>query len=174
MPCKFYLHLTCHSRVFIFQKFSQQLKLPLQATSGWPFRGDPPKLGKNGLKFRPWIQCKSMHQACDVFYFIIKKHLKLSQKKSFFGFFQRFLDHALSHCMGDTLIFGQMKVLMEIHNRAKFHQDTICGCKVMNFQMLSWRSSSHEMGPFWGFLGSFSPKYDSNLLKFGPEVVHLR
>ena len=27
------------------------------------------------------------------------------------------------------------------------------------------------MGLFWGFLGPFSPKYGSNLLKFGPEVV---
>ena len=37
MPCKFRLHLTCHSRVFIFQKFSCQFKVPLQAASGWFF-----------------------------------------------------------------------------------------------------------------------------------------
>ena len=28
------------------------------------------------------------------------------------------------------------------------------------------------MGPFWGFLGSFSPKFGLNLLKFRPDVVY--
>ena len=33
--------------------------------------------------------------------------------------------------------------------------------------MASWRCSIYEMSPFWGFLGLFSPKYSSSLLKFG-------
>ena len=37
--------------------------------------------------------------------------------------------------------------------------------------MFSWRCSIHEMAPFGGFLGSFSHKYGSSLLKFRPEVV---
>ena len=37
--------------------------------------------------------------------------------------------------------------------------------------MFSWRCSIHEMAPFGGFLGPFSPKYGSSLLKFRPEVV---
>ena len=37
--------------------------------------------------------------------------------------------------------------------------------------MFSWRCSIHEMTPFGGFLGPFSPKYGSSLLKFRPEVV---
>ena len=61
---------------------------------------------------------------------------------------------------------------MVIHNSGKFHQDRICGSKVINFQMFSWRCTSHEMALFWGFLGPFNPKYDSNVLKFGPEVFH--
>ena len=61
---------------------------------------------------------------------------------------------------------------MVIHNRGKFHLHTISGSKVINFQIVSWRCSSHQMGHFWGLVGPFSPKYCSNLLKFGPEVVH--
>ena len=61
---------------------------------------------------------------------------------------------------------------MKIHTRGKFHLFTICGSKDINFQMFSWRCSSHEMGSFWGFLGRFSPKHGSNLLKFGPEVIY--
>ena len=61
---------------------------------------------------------------------------------------------------------------MKIHNCGKFHLSAICGSKVINFQMFSWQCGSYEMGPFWEFLGPFSPKYGSNLLKFGPEVVH--
>ena len=61
---------------------------------------------------------------------------------------------------------------MVIHNPGTFHQDSICGSKVINFQMFSWQCRSHEMGPFSGVLGPFSPKYRWNLLKFGPEIVH--
>ena len=66
----------------------------------------------------------------------------------------------------------QMKGLMMIHNRGKFHEDSICGSKVINFEILSWRCSSHEIGLFRGFDGPFSPKKGLNLLKFGPEVFH--
>ena len=65
-----------------------------------------------------------------------------------------------------------MKDLMKIHNRVKFHFHTICGLKVINFQMFSWWCSSHEMSPFWVFLGPFSSKYGPKLLKFEPEIVH--
>ena len=63
-----------------------------------------------------------MHQACDPFYFIVKIHLKLSQKSDFFGFFLRFLDHALLHRMSDAPVLSQIKGLMEIPNRGKFNQ----------------------------------------------------
>ena len=66
----------------------------------------------------------------------------------------------------------QIKILIVIHNPGKFHQDSICGSKVKNFQMFSWPCSSHELSPFWVFLSPFYPKYGSNMLKFGPEVFH--
>ena len=78
-----------------------------------------------------------MHQACDPFRFTVKIQLKLSQKSYFFGSFQRFLDHALLHRMSDAPILSQIKGLMEIPNRGKFNQDSVCGCQVMNFQMFS-------------------------------------
>ena len=59
---------------------------------------------------------------------------------------------------------------MEIHNRAKFHLDNICGSQVINFQMLSGPWSSHELGHFGGVLGRKSAKIASILLKFAPEV----
>ena len=34
VPCKFHLHLTCSFRVFIFQIFSYQQKVPIQAAFG--------------------------------------------------------------------------------------------------------------------------------------------
>ena len=74
--------------------------------------------------------------------------------------------------MSHGLIFCKIKVLMVTHNCGKFHHDSICGSKVINFQMFSWWCSSHEIDPFCGFLGLLSPKYGSNLLKCGPEVFH--
>ena len=71
-------------------------------------------------------------------------------------------------------ILRQMKDLMKIHNRAKFHLYSICGSQVIKFQIVSWRCSIHEMAHFGGFLSPFSPKWSSNLLKFGPEVEYHR
>ena len=101
-----------------------------------------------------------MHQTCDGFYFILKKHLKLSQKNNFLGHFERFLFYALLGRTSYTPIFGQIKHLIEVHNCGKFHYCSTCGCQVINFQMFSWRCSIHEIGPSGG----------SSLLKFRPEV----
>ena len=73
--------------------------------------------------------------------------------------------------MGDNAIFFQMKGLMKIHNRGKFHLYSICGCQFINFQMFLWQWNIRELGHFGAFLGPNSPKYDSILLKFAPEVV---
>ena len=58
--------------------------------------------------------------------------------------------------MGDAQIFCQMKGLMKICNRGKFHLHSICGSKVINSQKFLWRCSIHE--------------YGSILLKLAPEV----
>ena len=76
----------------------------------------------------------------------------------------------------------QMKGLMKIHDRGKFHIYSICGSQVIKFQMFSWRCSIHEMGHFFGvggggvgggwggFWGHNFPKICNILLKFEPEV----
>ena len=111
-----------------------------------------------------------MHQTYDGFHYILKKHLKLSQKIDFLAHFERLLVYAFLHPTCYTLVFCQIKHLIEVHNRGKFHQCNICGCQVINFQMFSWPCSIHEMAPFDGFLGPFSRKYDLSFLKFRPEV----
>ena len=73
--------------------------------------------------------------------------------------------------MSYTPIFFQIKHLMEVHNCGNFHYCSICGCQVINFQIFSWQCSIHEMASFGRFLGPFSLKYGSSLLKFRPEVV---
>ena len=111
-----------------------------------------------------------MHQAYGSFYFILKRNLKLSQKADFLAHFERFLVYAFLRPVSYTPIICPIKCLMEVHNCGKFHWCSICGCQVINFQMFSWQCSIHEMAPFGGFLGPFSPKYGSSLLKFRPEV----
>ena len=53
----------------------------------------------------------------DGFHFILKKQLKLSQKIDFLAHFERFLVYAFLRPMSHTLIFCQIKRLMEVHNR---------------------------------------------------------
>ena len=62
-----------------------------------------------------------MHQASGGFYFILKKHLKLSQKIDFLAHFERFLIYAFLRPMNYTPIFSHIKPLMEVHNHGKFH-----------------------------------------------------
>ena len=104
--------------------------------------------------------------------YIVLKIPRKEAKKRFLRFFSEVFWPRPSKPYGHTLILFQMKDLMVIHIDGKFHQDSISGYKVINFPMFLWRCSSHEMGPFWEFLDLFTPKYDSNLLKFAPEVVH--
>ena len=60
--------------------------------------------------------------------------------------------------------FCQVKDLMKIHNRDKFHQYSICSCHVKNFQSFAYRHCIHEMALF-GFLGPHLPKYGPFLTK---------
>ena len=67
------------------------------------------------------MQCIVMHEAYDGFHFIVKKHLKLSQKIDFLAHFERFLIYAFLRPMSYTPIIYQIKPLMEVHNHGKFH-----------------------------------------------------
>ena len=111
---------------------------------------------ENGFKFWPVMLCKVMHQICDRFYFIVKKCSRISQKTDFLANIERFFGYAL-WVMPQFL--RQMKDLMKIYNRGKFHPYSICGSKVIKCQMFSWRCTIHEMTPFGWCLGPFSPKH---------------
>ena len=66
----------------------------------------------------------------------------------------------------------QMKGLMKIHIRGKFHRYSICGSQVIKFQMFSWRCSIHKMAHFGGFWDNNFPQTCQILLKLGPEVEY--
>ena len=84
---KFHLCLICSSPIFKFQMFSAEGTI---LGCFWVVFGrNPLKCGQICLKFWPVMQCNIMHQACDGFYFILKKHLKLRQK-NFLAHFERF------------------------------------------------------------------------------------
>ena len=110
----------------------------------------------------------------DSFYSVLKKRSKLGQKTNFWAHFERFFHYTLLRPLSYAPIFCQIKGLMMIHNRGKFHQYSISGSQAINFQMFLWRCSIHEMAPFGGFLGLFSPTYSSILLKISPEAVYCK
>ena len=60
-----------------------------------------------------------MHLACDGFHFILKKHLKLSQKINYLAL-ETFLVYVFLRPMSYTSIFCQIKRPMEVHNHGKF------------------------------------------------------
>ena len=118
------------------------------------FGCNPPKCGQSGLKFWQVMECKAMHQVYDSFYSILKKRSKFDQKNWFSGSFLEFFHYALLRPSSYAPIFCQIKGLMVIHNCGKFHQYSISGSQVINFQMFLWRCSIHEIAPLGG---GFSP-----------------
>ena len=104
---------------------------------------------------------------CNSFFYLVLKIPRKEAKKPFFWLFSEVFPPRPSMPYGPRPNFLPSERSHE-DNRGKFHHDNVCSSKVINFQMFSWRCSSHEMDLFWPFLGPFSPKYGSNLLKFGP------
>ena len=97
--------------------------------------------------------------------------VKIGAKNWFLTHFVSFnFVYAPLHPMSYSPRFCQMKDVIKIYIYGKFHQYSICGWKVENFQSFSYWLSLHEMVPFGVFLDSYSRKYCSILLKFWPEV----
>ena len=101
---------------------------------------------------------------------VVWKFIKM-KPKNFRAHFRRFFVYALLRPMSHTSIFLQIEGVRKIHNRGKFHEYSICGCQVINFQSFSCWFSIHEMALFGGFLGPNFFKCCPILMKFSPGVV---
>ena len=84
---KFRLSFICSSRVFKFQMFSYQQKVPFQATSKWFFGVNPLEWGQICFKFCLPMEWKVIRQIIDIFYSIVKELSKLDQKTDFVAHF---------------------------------------------------------------------------------------
>lgn len=102
------------------------------------------------------------------FLFYSKQMIKIGPKTDFSGSFWQ----VFHLCLLIPQFSHKMEGPMKIYNPGEFCLYSVCGSQVVNFQMFSWWCSINETAPFWGFLGPFSPKYDSMLLEFWPEVVY--
>ena len=85
--------------------------------------------------------------------------VKIGAKNGFLAHFVSFnFVYAPLHPMSYAPRFCQMKDVIKIYIYGKFHQYSICGCKVKNFQSFSHRLSLHEMVPFGVFFGPLLPQ----------------
>ena len=64
--------------------------------------------------------CIVMHQAYDGFYFILKKHLKLSQNINFLANFERFLVYTFLHPTSYTQSSAKLNVIWRYIIMASF------------------------------------------------------
>ena len=133
-------------------------KVLFQAASGWLFEHNPPNSGLIGFKFPPVIKCNLIHQIMEGFYNILKNGQNWAKKPIFWVIFRGFSLTPSNALRVAPQILRQIKGLIKIHNRGKFHLYSVCGSQVIKFQIVSWRCSIHEMAHFGGFLSPFSPK----------------
>ena len=83
------------------------------------------------------VQGKVSHTLRILIYYF--KFQEKDPKNRCFGLFSAVFRHALPLSKDEAQIFCQIKGLMKIHNRAKFHLDSVCGSQVINFQKFSWQ-----------------------------------
>ena len=78
-----------------------------------------------------------MHQICEGFYCILyyEEMVEVGPKTDFLSHFERFFVYTHLRPISYAPIFFQIKRAMELHNRGKFHQCSICGYQVINFQI---------------------------------------
>ena len=88
------------------------------------------------LKCGPVMQYQKVyHIYITLFIVLFRNGVNSAPKLRFLSYFQRFLVCTLLRPVSYAQIFCQMKGLIEIHNRGKFHHFTISGCQVIDFQM---------------------------------------
>ena len=77
------------------------------------------------------MQYQTVNPICYAFFFFFKKWWKFSQKTDVLAHFQGFLVYTVLRSVSYAPIFGQIKGIIKIHNRGKFHQYSICGYEVI-------------------------------------------
>ena len=125
---KFHQDSICESKVKKFQILLQDQKSEFQAAFGWFF-----------------FQSIMSNTILCIVVRILRKRAK---KPVFWLFFRGFLATPSYALWVAPQFLFQRKGLMVIHHRGTFHEDSFCGSKVIDFQIVSWQCSSHEMGPF--------------------------
>ena len=98
------------------------------------------------------------HRICHGFWCSLKNSSKWSQKIHFLAHLRRFFIYVLLRPMNHASIFCQIESLMKIPNCGKFHEYSICGCQVINFQSVLYQFSIHQMVLFRGFTQRY-PKF---------------
>ena len=72
--------------------------------------------------------------------------------------------------MSYTLVFGQMKGLIEIHNAGNFYHYNICGCQVVNFQRFSLEQKVEFLAASGWFFKDYSPNSSPICTKNPPAM----
>ena len=112
-----------------------------------------------------------MHQIFDSLYPTLENWSKLGQKTDFWVIYRSFsLTPSYALRLAPQFL-RQMKGLMKIHNRGKFHLYSICGSQVINVQMFRSDGISIKL-PLLGGLWVLSPPDTAQFWWiFFPEVV---
>ena len=89
-----------------------------------------------------------MHHIYYGFYKMLKIPKNSAKKLIFWLIFKSFwITPSYTLAVTPQFLY-QIKGIMKMHNRGKFHFYRISGCEVKKFEMFSWRWSIHEMAHF--------------------------
>ena len=125
-----------------------------------------PKSSPICTKLSPAMQCMAKYHICYGFWYSFGNSKNGAKKNHFLAFFHRFSGHAPWTPLCHAQIFCQMKVLLVINNRGKFHRYSICGCQVRRFQSFSCQKKGEFLATFGWFLGHNFRKSGQILYKF--------
>ena len=94
----------------------------------------------------------------------------MGQKTNFLAHFEIFCLCPLTPWVTPQFL-SQMKGLTKIYNCGRFHLYSICGCQVINVQMLLRQCSTLDIVPFGFFGGLFLPQVWIDLAELSADVV---
>ena len=166
---KFHIYRICGCEVINFQIFSWRCSFHF-GHFGVFLSPNSPKCSQILFKIGTVMETNILHHIYYGFWYSAENFKKLTQKPHFVVGIENFLDPTLFCPLGDIPIFGQMKGLLEIHNRGKFHWYSICGCQVIYLQIFSYHQKAAFLAVFGWFLVDYRTKSSLIYTKLSPVM----
>ena len=120
--------------------------------------------------FDQWWHARWYIRYATVFIEVLGNAQSQAKKLIFLVHFESFPLYTFLYPMSYVPRFCQMKELIKVYICGKFHQYSICGCEIKNFDSFSYWFSICEMAPFGGFCALTPTNIVQSIVKYCSNI----